>query len=352
MKKFILALIIFSLPVFIYFALNYFLVNTIAYRPWEAVSFYQSIPYLGNFYPNSVIDMTSVGDLCHHTEHAVQKNEYWKTDNLGYRNYKFIDQPDILFIGDSFFAGSGLTQSNTIDNSVKQVLDNKIEVYNMAPSTMSKFDLLLKNGIVKRPKLIVFSNSERHDIEAFYKIDLNLGQNELRKKIQNSSRVVIIDKLKRFYLFRYLFARAIGKSGSGIAGAGISNMYFYKGRNVIKKNIDEAQKIADKIVSYKNYCDSIGVSFLYVPMPDKESVYYDFIPLNEQPTYLFKLDSILQKAKVPIINTLEIYNNYRKMNTDLLYQLDDTHWNSNATNLISKEITIKYKALMNTKPLN
>ena len=91
----------------------------------------------------------------------------------------------------------------------------------------------------------------------------------------------------------------------------------------------------------------LAAAFLYVPMPNKESVYYDFIPLNKQPDYLFKLDSILKEANVSTINTLEIYNNYRKINSALLYHLDDTHWNSKATDLVSKEIAIKYRALMN-----
>lgn len=347
MKKFIYTLILFSLPIFIYFTLNFLLINKIAYRPYEAISFYKSIPYLGNFYPNSIIDMISVGDLCHHTDHAVQKKEFWKTDRLGFRNYTLVEQPDILFIGDSFFAGTGLTQSNTIDNSVKQSLDNKITVYNMAPASLSKFDFFLKNRIINKPKLVVFSNSERYNIEEFYKIDLNLDQNQLRKKIQKSSGVVIIDKLKRFYLFRFLLARTLGSSGSGIAGGNNNDMYFFKGKKVPKKNMMEALKNAEKIISYRNYCDSLGCGFLYVPMPNKESVYYDFIPLNKQPDYLFKLDSILKEANVSTINTLEIYNNYRKTNSDLLYHLDDTHWNSKATDLVSKEIAIKYRALMN-----
>lgn len=348
MKKFIYTLIIFSLPVCIYFTLNFLIVNKIAYRPYEAITFYKSIPYLGYFYPNSLIDMNSVGDLCHHTDHAVQKREYWKTDSLGFRNYELVGQPDIVFIGDSFFAGTGMTQSNTIDNSVKQCLDNKIKVYNMAPASFSKFNFFLKNGVIKKPKLIVFSNSERYNIEELNKIDLNIDQNQLHKKIESSSRIVIIDRLKRFYLFRFLIARATRSTGSGVAGENNGNMYFFKGKNVSVKKISETLKNAKTIISYRNYCDSLGCGFLYVPMPNKESVYFDYVPLNKQPDYLFKLDSILKVSNVSTINTLEIYNNYRKTNTALLYHLDDTHWNSNAAELISKEIASKYRALMNS----
>jgi hypothetical protein len=109
----------------------------------------------------------------------------------------------------------------------------------------------------------------------------------------------------------------------------------------------ETVKNAGIIISYKNYCDSIGVDFLYISMPNKESVYFDYVPLEKQSAYIFRLDSILKKADVSTVNALELFNNYRKTNNELLYQLDDTHWNSNATALLSEEIAAKYRALCN-----
>jgi hypothetical protein len=75
-----------------------------------------------------------------------------------------------------------------------------------------------------------------------------------------------------------------------------------------------------------------------MPMPDKETVYYELVPFKEQPAYLHRLDSMLTAAGVRTIPTLDIYNEYRKTNSSLLYHLDDTHWNPNATTLISREI--------------
>ena len=88
----------------------------------------------------------------------------------------------------------------------------------------------------------------------------------------------------------------------------------------------------------------MGIDFLFLPMPDKETVYFELVPFIKQPNYLFKLDSILTNSNVATINTLKIYNEFRKENKSLLYHFDDTHWNSNATEIIANEITKIQKA--------
>jgi len=51
----------------------------------------------------------------------LYKRENWITDKLGYRNDTFVQEADILFIGDSFIAGSGLSQDQTISSKVKTI---------------------------------------------------------------------------------------------------------------------------------------------------------------------------------------------------------------------------------------
>lgn len=90
----------------------------------------------------------------------------------------------------------------------------------------------------------------------------------------------------------------------------------------------------ENIVSYKKYCDSIGVEFLFLPIPNKETVYYKNVPFETQPDYLFKIDSILNYRKVESINSLKIFNDSKKY----VYHKDDTHWNYEGVNLIANEI--------------
>ncbi len=84
---------------------------------------------------------------------------------------------------------------------------------------------------------------------------------------------------------------------------------------------------------------------MYIPMPDKESVYYDLIPLKTQSNYLHRLSSLLTQNGVDNINTLEIYNNYRKSSDIYLYHIDDTHWNEIGVEIISDIVSNKIKII-------
>ncbi|MFA6512277.1 MAG: hypothetical protein WCV86_04100 [Patescibacteria group bacterium] len=337
MKKFINTLTLFSLSALIIIVLCeiFIPVTVFFYRPWEAISF-SKIPANAPFYTNATLTMNSVGDLCHHTENSIIKNESWKTDELGFRNDNYIKSADILIIGDSYIAGSGLTQTNTISNQVMKMDDN-LKVYNMAPSSFSQFDKLVKLGRIHKPKQIIFSIAERN-IPSEIKYYIPHSKKETIQNILNYNGLnAYIDKIIKVYPLKWIKARAKNAKGIGTEGINDSKMYFFQGSNQ-KHEEEDLINTVNTLISYKEYCDSLGIEFLFLPMPDKETVYYELVPFSEQPNYLFQLDSLLKSNGVSTINTLRIYNDYRRENDNLLYHLDDTHWNSNATELISKEI--------------
>lgn len=317
-------------------------------RSWEALSF-SIVPSLiaqSPFYPDFTLTMKEEGDLAHHTKKSVVKKTTWITDQLGYRNDKFINDPDILLIGDSFFAGSGLSQSETITNKLSVKLRNKARVYSIATGSLNDFDFLYRNGIIKKPKLIIFESVERDNI-CFSPIPQpgSLKEKVLILKRQLPSCIndilIIADRMLRFYSIRWIMSRDNSLT-DGLTLPNISpidpKMIFYQGKSVTFHSDKELKESFNSIMSYKKYCDSIGVNFLFIPMPDKETVYFDLVPLDTQPGYLFKLDSLLNKNGVSTINTLGIYNKERQGKNNLLYHYDDTHWNSTATELIANEI--------------
>ncbi|QQR98770.1 MAG: hypothetical protein IPK18_04420 [Sphingobacteriales bacterium] len=343
MKNFIIKILLFTLiPLIILLASNILIpIKTWVYRPWEALIF-SEVPSDSPFYPNSTLNMNSVGDLCHHSKNSIVKKEYWKTDELGYRNNKHINDPDILIIGDSFVAGSGLNQSNTVCNLVSK-FDKNLKVYNIAPSTVVHFDYLLNTGKINRPKLVIFSMVERDIPE---KIQFYTRANFIKSSIKKIFYSInsYIDSFLKFLPLRWLKARVNCSKGKGIEGVSNSNMYFLQGSNQ-KHQKDDLTNTVNNLIAYKKYFDKLGIKFIFMPMPDKETVYYEFVPFKKQPDYLFRLDSMLINSNISTINTLNIYNNYRKNNNKLLYHLDDTHWNSNASEIIALEIINKARIL-------
>jgi alginate O-acetyltransferase complex protein AlgJ len=82
------------------------------------------------------------------------------------------------------------------------------------------------------------------------------------------------------------------QKGDGIPGIEGSNMFFFNEENyrhdvnMVKDFTTDLKRTNDIIVSYKEYCDSLGIEFLFIPMPNKATVYYEFVPFKEQPGYI------------------------------------------------------------------
>lgn len=333
MKKFLVKNVIFLIPIFLFLIIELILpLNTFTFRPWEALLFNDK-QTIGSFYPNQNIEMISEGDLCYNTKLAVKKNENWITDKLGFRNNQFLNNPKILIIGDSFVAGSSLPQDSTLSNLLNNRLNT--DVYNMAPATFSDFLELINKKIINKPNLLIFSIVERN-IPPVINYDL---RGNVYSPIGKLS--IILDRISRLYSINYFKARVNKDHGDGVPGLVDPRMCFYENHPQYEKN--QLEYTVDNIKTYKHICDSLGINFLFLPIPNKETVYYDLIPLEKQPDYLLKLDSVLRQDGVNTINTLQIVNEYRKNNSKFIYQFDDSHWNSEGVELIANQLIFKLK---------
>jgi len=346
MKIFLLKTLLFFIPALLISITEAFILppDFFTFRSWEALAFINVSPLLApaTFYPGYRLRKKEVGDLAHHTNKEIIKNTEWMIDQRGYRNDFFIADPDILLIGDSFFVGSGLTQKETITNKLSDKLKEKAKVYNMAGGTFKAFDILLRNRIIKKPKLIIYGSVERKIKYSPYE-----KQGKWVKKFQNlkskipswfNTLLVSADRMIRFYSIQWAKSRLNNQTGHGVVSPIDPRMLFFEGKSQSIRTEEDLSKTLSELLSYKKYCDSMGINFLYIPMPDKETVYYELVPLDVQPDFLVKLDRLLTKNGVAIINTLDLYNKERQKSPALLYLYDDTHWNSNATELVANEI--------------
>lgn len=341
MRKFLIKFLLFvSIPTIVYCIAEMIASPTLfSFRHWEGLNFYSKIPTRYGMYPNIASSINAAGDLCHHTKNAINKEEFWKTDKFGFRNDSFIEDPDVVIIGDSFIAGCGLSQQEILSNKIKEKTKDGLKIYNMASCNFSDFDEYLNEGLIKKPKLIIFSRVERIVPEPIVKV--SKLKTKFRDLFEIANANVYIDKALKRSSFVWLKARIHGATGNGIPGIGIPKMFFMNEKDYQKHKPEDAVIAVEIINSYKKYCDSIGIKFLYLPMPDKETVYYDMVPYSKQPDYLFKVDWLLQNKNVPTVNTLKIYNEFRKSNNTLLYRLDDSHWTPAAIDLVSDEIVKK-----------
>lgn len=334
MKKTVIKIMLFGLPILTLGIAEILLpVTFFATRPHEALLYRHNgigMPY----YPNQKVKMMSIGDLCTITGYPVKKNDLWITDEIGYRNDVYINEPDVLLFGDSFLLGAGLPQDSMLTNLLAGKGSPDIKYYSLAHASINDFIVLMKNGVIEKPQMLVYVAGEK-EIPPPIEINNNHELFKLHNQLQ-----VWIDRATRLYSVNYLMSRVLRTKIKGRQSEIDNRMYFLDGKDQ-KSALSNLPDIVQTYCTYQEWCDSMRIKFLVVPVPDKESVYYDLVPLSKQNDYLNKLDSELQSKNIHIINSLEVFNKYRQKDSKLIYHLDDTHWNSRGANLIADEI-IRY----------
>ena len=278
--------------------------------------------------------MDEIGDLGFHTNKAIKKHVVWKTDSLGYRNESVCHNPDILFIGDSFLAGCTLSQDDMLPSQVKKMLDNSLNVYSLAPASFSNFLRLNKQGILKKPKMIIIIGVERFFCE---KNDTVLSNNDFQEWKYFDKIDECIDRNKKGASRQWFASIFKSRTGIGIPSLIINKMLFYEGAKSIENDSSNFYQCISNMKMINEKCKQMGIQFLFVPMPNKESVYWELVPYKKQPNLLFRIDSALRKQNIAVINTLALYNEERRKG-NWLYHFDDTHWNENGVTAVAKEI--------------
>ncbi len=338
MKKFIFKILLIET---VFISIHILLVfcipdNLITHRVIENIRAKKRDFFPSTFYPNKSITMDEVGDLAYHTKYSVaRKNITWKTDKFGFRNNRFVQNPEIVFIGQSFVFGGALNQDETIFSKVEKYSGSV--TYNMAPSSFNQFINNLSNNIISKPKVLVYCSVERI-IPKLPKI--NDISNTLDIIKYNPRALILLSFLDEIYKSNYhnfLISYISNSKGHGIKSPQ-SNMFFLQGKKVEDMaDYKNAAKHAQIIKSYSDKCDSLGIQFIFVPIPNKETTYYELVPLEHQPNYLDTLYKELQSLRVSSINVSKIFNQLK--NKKLLYHLDDTHWNSNGADNLAREIS-------------
>ena len=342
MKKFITRTLLFLSPFLLIYTLQGFQpIDAYTHKFYESPLYKSSIiPHNYPIYANQKGNLTGYGELCYKTKYQIPKDESYITDELGFRNDKFIENPDILIIGDSYTMGAALNQSQLLANQIMKNSGYKYSVYGMAPVDFSLLDKLLKMNVIIKPKYIIYERVERGDIPKFDYFE-NSFSNRLKYKYNNLWNVgnanVFLDKIFRAYVNNYAKANLKKVKMVGTQSKVDEKLFFYD-PNHLNPSDQWMNMNINSLVSYKKYCDSIGSKFIYLPMPNKETVYFDKIPIEKQPDYLFKLGHILKQKNIPYYPTIEFYNHFRKMDRRMLYNYEDYHWNALASELISKEI--------------
>jgi hypothetical protein len=150
---------------------------------------------------------------------------------------------------------------------------------------------------------------------------------------------VYLDRLYKENMLHYLRAslKRIGSSHpKTIESKSISSKYgpifFLQGadanQNIPREKFDEAVRV---VRTYDDLLKSQGIRFIFLPIPEKESIYYEYLK-TKKPVFLQQFISRLKNLGIETVDTQRAFDDAFRKGIPL-YHPDDTHWNENAVKI-------------------
>jgi len=355
MKRFFLKSLLFLSPFLMMVCIELFVlpIDFFAFRVWEALiikEFHSILP--GHFYPRmEITKLETGGDLAHHTPFAIPKKVKWMTDRHGYRKKDSEGiKPQVVIVGDSNIAGQGLTQEEMLSEVLEDQL--KVPVYPYAP--VGSINTFLKDLRFKKdpPKIVIISVFEGHILHLPFpklpqKREWLLSLYEWRDKIKQKRWVqsmgVLLDRLSKMNMLNYARARIgyMAIRGFSQFPSRFGPMLFFMGEEANREVSDEDfRKTVKTIEGYDYVLKKKGIRFIFLPIPNKENIYHEYLPNSRRPIFLEQLIQELKSRNIETVDTQRAFEDEYQNHSTLLYFLDDSHWNPKGVHLAA-DFTIK-----------
>ncbi len=351
-KKLLVKLTLLVLPFILWPVLEatVFPIDLFTFRIWETISVNKMKVMSGPFYPNQHMIMEEEGELAPHTPYATKRKVEWYTDAYGYRNRD--TEYDILLIGDSNITGAKLSQEETLAEVLERQLNK--DVYSFAPATMNRF-LATDRFTQDPPELVIVSSIERRIPEL-----PAVGANGFNSKVRNftgdlinsspllTKLFITFDRISKLGLYHRTLAnieRSFGKKEY----ISYNNEFFIEGEIANRDfSEEEIQQMANVLESYKNALAERNIQFLFMPIPNKENIYYKMLPSQKKPDFLPRLLKELRKRNINVVDTQTDFEKLHQQDKIALYPIDDAHWNNVAVEVAAGLLAEQIKENSNT----
>lgn len=341
-KKLLLKLTLLLLPFLVWPVIEAAVlpINFFTFRVWETLSVNSMRIMSGPFYPNRYMKMEEEGELAPRTAFAEKRVVEWYTDEYGYRNRD--SKCDVLLIGDSNITGAKLSQEETLAEVLERRLDK--EVYSFAPATVNRF-LGSQRFEQDPPEVVIVSSIERRIPEL-----PAVGANGIASKVRDITGTTIgaspvltwlavtADRISKLALYRRTLAqidRTFGKKEY----ISYQNEFFIEGEIANRDfSQEEINQIAEVLEGYKQALEARGIKFIFMPIPNKENIYYELLPSQKKPDFLPRLMAELKQREVDVIDTQSTFENLYHEKNIPLYPVDDAHWNNTAVEVAASMV--------------
>jgi alginate O-acetyltransferase complex protein AlgJ len=341
----------FSIPLMAWIVIELFIlpIDFFTFRVWETL-FVRNVKLLsGPFYPGIIIDKVEEGELVPHTEFAVKRKVTWQTDSWGFRNRNADGHQDIVIIGDSFITGVKLDQEEILTEVMSRKLNKK--VYSFAPGDANKY-LVTKRFQNDPPEIIILCKVERNVITT---APINYYEGKA-KIVDDASNIIYntdvlekllvnLDRASKFVLLKFMRSAA-QRSNRKLPEHHGDDFFIQGDYSLAKRGVtDESiEKVANIIKSHHQTFKEKNIRFIFMPIPDKETVYYKYFS-DEKPDFLPRL---IKRCRELGVETVDIHDPFIEANylhNIRLFFTDDGHWNYAGVKIASDQLvkTIKEK---------
>jgi len=329
------------------------------YRPWNRL---RIGPF--NFKPDSRLTMKICGDLGRIK--GVKEMQSWSeqtftTDRWGFRNLGETEKPRVVVAGDSYAAGGGLNDDETITYQMGKILGEPVYNYaGEAPFAMAEF---LADARFKKnpPKVLVFAPVYR----AVKPFPLNPPWNQTGWKARLGDIGADVQGFKvRLERDNYL-AAVFKKVISRFSPQMVSDLSSY----IEEINVDGEKKlvisleiqgltltpeerqlraVAYNIEEFDRRLQERGVHFIFAPLPESGTIYPEFFKPSsrakiQDPVFM---DLLFQELKKRGIDYIDLRPDFSSNRSPYLYLPDDAHWNPRAVQIAAKTITDRIKPIL------
>jgi alginate O-acetyltransferase complex protein AlgJ len=323
-------------------------IQTFTNRSWEALRAENHTWFPGVFYPNQTLYFRSEqGDTGMSTEYKRTREVIFTTGDLGMRNApEMLAQFDTLMIGDSFLVGPGLTQADIVQSKLHD--DYGLYPYATGLDMVQINRTLAVSG--RTPETVIWVGTD-YNFMRLVAPTVAIGEPvpDLAHDWVPMALKVQADRVLRHHLYarEYLFSRNNPDRRYGVLLGEPDHLLFreQEARQLSVYTPAEVVATLDGLLAIVAMWEAAGVDFVFVPVPNKITIYYDWLPEPYQ-----MLDSVevmqapvadlivaAEAAGVRVVDTLSLFNAARDRG-EIVYQYDDTHWNARGVEIIAEAI--------------
>jgi hypothetical protein len=329
------------------------------YWPWNRL---RVGPF--RFKPSAQCKMTVCGDLgrikgIKELQHF--RDQVFTTDRFGLRNLSEVERPEVVVAGDSYVAGSGLSDEETLTYQMTLVMGRT--VYNYGGETPFSASEFLSDPRFQQnpPKVLVYLLVYR----AIMPLPLDPLWNHAGLPARVSDILSDVKSFKQRLDRDNYLAELSRRFIAPYAPAMISNMASYvpiitvEGERKLTLSLDiqmltqspeerQMDLVVRTIAEFDRRLKQRGTHLVYAPMPEPGSLYPEFYDQKsrarlQQPPFI---DLLLKQLDKQGVDYIDLRKSLEPNRIPYLYLPDDTHWDPRAVRLVAKILVDYIKPLL------